>query len=56
MISTLIKFMKNKSVSTIGLTAGAIGGVTSILNFDPIQLAVSIMLILCAATLILEKN
>lgn len=51
-----MNFMKSKKAIGIGITIGAIGAITSIFNFDPIQLTVSTILILCEVHLMLEKK
>jgi hypothetical protein len=57
MISTTVStFMRSKKATVTGLTIGAIGALTATFNFDPVQLSVSLLLILCEVTLMLENK
>ena len=51
-----MNFMKTKKATVTGLTIGAIGALTAIFNFDPIQLTVSLVLILCEVSLMMENK
>jgi hypothetical protein len=52
----LSKFMKTKSAIGTGLTIGAIGLLTAIFNFDPVQAVTSCALIVCEISLYLESR
>jgi|TARA_B110000902_G_scaffold252438_1_gene313904 hypothetical protein len=50
----LKSFMKTKGACGTGITIGAVGALTAVFNFDPIQLVVSITLLLTELMILLE--
>lgn len=50
----LKSFMKTKSACMTGITIGAIGAITAVFNFDPVQLVVSTVLIVTEVMILLD--